>query len=171
VVGFLGPETPEIFAPRIDAFRKGLSETGYVEGKNMALAFQWAGGNYDLFRIMADEFVRQKVSVLVAGGTSLAVRAAKAATTTTPIVFYTGADPIEDGLVASFNRPGGNATGISGASVELLSKRIELLHEAVPEAKRFAVLVNPGNRTAAESEAKSIQDSRSSRRLDGTRLR
>jgi putative ABC transport system substrate-binding protein len=159
VVGFLGPETPEVFAPRIDAIRKGLSEAGYVEGKNMALAFQWAGGNYELFRIMADEFVRQKVAVLVAGGTPLAARAAKAATATIPIVFYTGSDPVKDGLVASFNRPGENVTGISGASVELLSKRIELLHEAVPQAKCFAVLVNPTNRTAAESETKSIKDS------------
>jgi putative ABC transport system substrate-binding protein len=159
VVGFLAPETPDVFGPRIEAFRRGLREAGQVEGKTMALAFQWAGGHYELFPIMADELVRQKVSVLMAGGTPLAVRAARAAAATIPIVFYTGSDPVRDGLVASLSRPGGNITGISGSSVELLAKRVELLHEAVPQAKRLAVLVNPNNRTAAESEIKSMQES------------
>jgi putative ABC transport system substrate-binding protein len=158
VVGFLGPETPDVFAPRIEAFRRGLMERGQVEGKTMSLAFQWAGGHYELFPVMVDELVRQKVSVLVAGGTPLA-RAAKAAAATIPIVFYTGSDPVKDGLVASLNRPGGNITGISGGSVDLLSKRVELLHEAVPRAKRLAILVNPNNRSAAESEIRSMQDS------------
>jgi putative ABC transport system substrate-binding protein len=158
VVGFLSPETPDVFGLRIEAFRRGLREAGQVEGKTMALAFQWAGGHYELFPIMAEELVRQKVSVLVAGGTPLA-RAAKAAAATIPIVFYTGSDPVRDGLVASLNRPGGNITGISGSTVELLAKRVELLHEAVPRAKRLAVLVNPNNRTAAESEIRSMQES------------
>jgi putative tryptophan/tyrosine transport system substrate-binding protein len=159
VVGFLGPETPDVFAPRIEAFRRGLRENGQIEGRTMALAFQWAGGHYELFPIMADEFVRQKVSVLVALGTPLTVRAAKAAAATIPIVFYTGSDPVKDGLVASLNRPGGNITGISGLARGLLSKRVELLHEAVPQAKRLAVLVNPNNPSAAESEIRGMQES------------
>src|SRR5215813_8944420 len=107
VIGFLGFETPDIFAERVRAFRQGLSEMGYVEGRNVALVFQWAGGNYDLLPTQADELVRQRVSVLVAIGTSQAVRAAKAATATIPIVFMVGGNPVEFGLVSSLNRPGG----------------------------------------------------------------
>ena len=142
VIGFLGVETPDIFAHRVGAFRQGLSEMGYVEGRNVTIAFQWAGGNYDLLPIMANEFVRQRVSVLVAGGTSTAALAAKAATATIPIVFFTGSDPVATGLVTSLNRPGGNLTGVSGLVVELSPKRLELLHEAVPTATSLAVLVH-----------------------------
>ena len=135
-----------------------MSELGYVDGTNVNIAFQWAGGNYAMFQAMADEFVRQKVSVLVSGGTTPAVRAAKAATSSIPIVFYIGGDPVSMGIVGSLNRPGGNATGISGLSVELLSKRIEVLHEMVPVAKKIAVLVNPDNWPSAESDKKSMQE-------------
>jgi len=144
VIGFLGFETPSLFADRVRAFRQGLSEMGYVEGRNVAIAFQWAGGNYDLLPAMADEFVRQRVSVMVAAGSVQTARAAKAATAIIPIVFFTGADPVAAGLVTSLNRPGGNLTGVGSLSAELLPKWLELLHEAVPAATSLAVLFHPG---------------------------
>jgi putative ABC transport system substrate-binding protein len=145
VIGFLGAETPDIFAARVRAFRQGLNEMGYVEGRNVALVFQWAGGNYELLPTLADELVRQRVSVLIAGGTALAARAAKAATTTIPIVFLTGADPVGVGLVTSLARPDGNLTGITPLTIELTPKRLELLHEMVPSASSFAMLINPNS--------------------------
>src|SRR5258705_8102951 len=114
VIGFLGLETPNVFAERVRAFRQGLSEMGYVEGRNVAIAFQWAGGHYDLLPTLANELVRQRVSVLVAGGTTQAARVAKAATATIPIVFFIGSDPVAIGLVTSLNRPGGNLTDVMG---------------------------------------------------------
>ena len=145
VIGFLGIETPNVFADRVRAFRQGLSEMGYVEGRNVAITFQWAGGHYDLLPTLADEFVRQRVSVLVAVGTGQAALAAKAATATLPIpiVFYTEGDPVAAGLVTSLNRPGGNLTGVGSLSGELLPKWLELLHEAVPAATSLGFLVNP----------------------------
>src|SRR6266550_9622818 len=119
VIGFLGIETPTAFADRVSGFRQGLSEMGYVEGRNVAIAFQWAGGNYDLLPTLANELVRQRVSVLVTAGTTPAARAAKAATATIPIVFFIGADPVAAGLVTSLNRPGGNLTGVGNLSTEL----------------------------------------------------
>src|SRR5689334_25318836 len=113
VIGFLGSETPDVFAARIRAFRKGLSETGYVEGRNVAIAFQWAGGNYDLLPTLAAELVRQRVAVLVSGGSTVAARAAKAATATIPVVFFVGSDPVATGLVASLGRPSGKLTGVT----------------------------------------------------------
>jgi putative ABC transport system substrate-binding protein len=142
VIGFLGSDTPDVFAGRVQAFRQGLNETGHVEGRNVALAFHWAGGNTDLLPTLADELVRQRVSVLVAGGTVLAARAAKAATMTIPIVFFVGGDPVSTGLVASLARPGGNLTGITPLANELLPKRLELLREMVPAATSVAMLVN-----------------------------
>src|SRR5262245_2835515 len=149
VIGFLGLETPNAFANRVRAFRQGLGEMGYTEGRNVTIVFQWAGGNYDLLPTLAEELVRQRVSVLVAGGTSIAARAAKAATSTIPIVFFAGGDPVANGLVSSLNRPGGNLTGVSGLSAELLPKRIELLHEAVPTTTSLAVVDNPGQPLAS----------------------
>jgi len=145
VIGFLGSETPDVFAARTRAFRKGLSETGYVEGRNVALVFQWAGGNYDLLPTLAGELVRQRVSLLVAGGTTVVARAAKAATATIPIVFYTGSDPVAVGLVNSLARPDGNLTGVTPLSAEISPKRLELLHEIVPAASSVAYLVNPSS--------------------------
>ena len=142
VIGFLGIETPNVFADRVRGFRQGLSDMGYVEGRNVTIAFQWAGGNYDLLPTLADEFVRQRVSVLVAVSTSQAARAARAATATIPIVFYTGSDPVAAGLVTSLNRPGGNLTGVTGLGGELAPKRLELLREAVPAATSLGILVN-----------------------------
>jgi putative ABC transport system substrate-binding protein len=157
VIGFLGSETPDVFAVRVRAFRQGLRETGYVEGRNVALVFQWAGGNHDLLPTLANEFVRQRVSVLVAGGTTFAARAAKAATTTIPIVFYVGSDPVGVGLVDSLGRPGGNLTGVTPLSGELLPKRLELLHEMVPAASSVAFLVNPGSFFQTETIQRSAQ--------------
>ena len=153
VIGFLGAETPDVFAERVRAFRQGLRETGYVEGRNLALVFQWAGGNYELLPTLADELVRQRVSVLVAGGSTPAARAAKAATTTIPIVFFTGGDPVGVGLVDSLARPGGNLTGVAPLGTEILPKRLELLHEMVPAASSVAILAS------SATEKKSIQDS------------
>src|SRR5262249_23296275 len=125
----------------------------FVEGRNVTIAFQWAAGNYDLLPTMANEFVRQRVSVLVAGGTTSAAHAAKAATATIPIVFFAGTDPVASGLVTSLNRPGGNLTGVSGLVVELSPKRLELLHQAVPATTSLAVLVNPGSGSTLASDA------------------
>ena len=159
VIGFLGSETPDVFAARVRAFRQGLSETGYVEGRNVALVFQWAGGNYDLLPTLAGELVRQRVSVLVTGGTTLAARAAQAATATIPIVFYLGNDPVAAGLVASLARPGGNITGVTPLATELLAKRLELLHEIVPAASSVAIMVNPNSAAGAPQLSQTIQDS------------
>src|SRR5436853_6608323 len=134
VIGFLGVETPNVFAERVRAVRQGLSEMGYVEGRNVAIAFQWAGGHYDLLPTLADELVRQRVSVLVTGSTTQAARAAKAATATIPIVFLTGNDPVATGLVSRLNRPGGNLTGVSAWATELSPKPLALLRETVPSA-------------------------------------
>jgi putative ABC transport system substrate-binding protein len=159
VIGFLGIETPDVFATRIQAFRQGLSEAGYIEGRNVALIFQWAGGHYDLLPTLANELVRQRVSVLVAAGTTLAARAAKAATTTIPIVFYVGVDPVSVGLVASLARPDGNLTGVTPLANELLPKRLELLHEMMLAATSVAILLNPGNLVATSPTVmNNIQD-------------
>jgi putative ABC transport system substrate-binding protein len=156
VVGFLGTETPDAFAARVRAFRQGLSEQGYVEGRNVSIEFQWAGGNYDLLPIMADEFVRRQVTVMVAT-TTPALLAAKAATMTIPIVFLTGSDPVEVGLVASLNRPGGNMTGVSNLTVEIGPKQMELLHELVPAATLIALVVNPANPVLADTLTRGLQ--------------
>jgi putative ABC transport system substrate-binding protein len=155
VIGFLGTETPDVFGARIGAFRRGLNETGYIEGRNVELAFQWAGGNHDLLRTLADELVRQRVSLLVSGGTTAAALAAKAATTTIPIVFFTGGDPVDAGLVAGLARPGGNLTGVTSLSRELATKQFELLHEMIPAQIRIAMLVKPD--TFRASNMKSVE--------------
>src|SRR5712671_3244925 len=139
---------------------------GYVEGRNVAIVFQWTGGNYGLLPTLADEFVRQRVSVLVAGGTAQAARAGKAATATIPIVFFVGSDPVASNLVTSFNRPGGNLTGVVSLNVDLLSKRIEVLHEAVPTAISLAVLINPGDPFGSEIETKTANDAARMRGLN-----
>src|SRR3984893_866982 len=146
VVGFLCSATPEAYASRLSAFHKGLGEAGFTENRNVAIEYRWAQGNYDLLPAMMVDLVRRPSSVIVAITTPAAL-AAKAATTDIPIIFETGTDPVELGLVASLNRPGGNLTGVSLLNVELGSKRLELLHEFVPSA-RMALLVNPSNANA-----------------------
>jgi putative tryptophan/tyrosine transport system substrate-binding protein len=150
VIGYLGPGSPEASTNLLAAFRKGLSEVGYVEGRNVAIEFRWAHNENDRLPELAADLVRRGVQVIVTQVTTLAVSAAKAATTSIPVVFGIGADPVRAGLVASLNRPGGNVTGVTTMSLELMPKRLGLLQELLPKATRFAVLVNPTNRFGAE---------------------
>ncbi len=149
VVGFLYTGSPDANVNLIAAFRKGLSESGYVEGRNVAIEYRWGATNdRDRLLELATDLVRRRVAVIATPGTFWTTLAAKTATTTIPIVFSTGADPVQAGLVASLNRPGGNVTGITYMNVELGAKRLGLLHELLPRAARFAVLVDPNSLTA-----------------------
>ena len=154
VVGYLSAGSPEAFAPRLRALRQGLTELGYVEGRNVAIEYRWAGEQYDQLPAMAADLVRQKVAVIVADGP--AVPPAKAAATTTPIIFWMAGDPVTNGIVASLNRPGGNLTGVTSLGSELTPKRFELLHELVPTAVEIAFLVNPTN-PAVDSQTAEAQ--------------
>jgi len=150
VVGFLNVASPEGYRPMVTAFRQGLQESGYVEGRNVAIEYRWAEGRSDRLPAMAADLVRRQVAVIAATTTPAAL-AAKAATTTIPIVFETGGDPIQLGLVVSFNRPGGNVTGVSQLNTEVMPKRLELLHELLPTVTAIALLVNPANPALAEA--------------------
>jgi putative tryptophan/tyrosine transport system substrate-binding protein len=143
VIGFLNGASPGGYAPIVTAFRQGLKETGYIEGQNVAIEFRWADGQYDRVPAMAADLVRRQVAVIVAN--TPGVHAVKAATTTIPIVFTTPSDPEQIGLVASLSRPGGNVTGVTQLSVQVMPKRLEVAHELVPTATKIAVLVNPNN--------------------------
>ena len=156
VIGFLSSETPSGYAFRAAAFRQGLSEAGYVESRNVAIEYRWAESHYDRLPALAADLVRRQVAVIAAAGTQSAL-AAKAATTTIPIVFSTAADPVAEGLVASLARPGGNATGVNNLATELVQKQIEKLHQMVPAATAIAALVNPTNPTLAEPATKEVQ--------------
>jgi putative tryptophan/tyrosine transport system substrate-binding protein len=148
VIGFLNGGTAEGYAPMVAAFRQGLNEAGYVEGRNVAIEYRWARGQYDRLPSLAAELVQHQVTVIAATTTPAAL-AAKAATSTVPIVFTTGGDPIQLGLGASLNRPGGNLTGVTNWNVEVGPKRLELARELFPGATTFALLVNPANPLAA----------------------
>jgi ABC-type uncharacterized transport system substrate-binding protein len=143
VIGFLGGASAEMSVKRLEAFRKGLRYTGYVEGHNVAIEFRWAGGREDRLPELAADLVRGQVAVIAVPDSTAGVLAAKAATSSIPIVFSTAADPVSLGLVASLNRPGGNATGVKTLNVELTAKRLGLLRELAPQATRFVALVAP----------------------------
>jgi len=149
VIGYLDAGAPETSARLAAAFRKGLAETGYAEGRNVAIEYRWARNEYDRLPEMAADLVRRQAIVIAAMGGTPTALAAKAATTTIPIEFGFGGDPVQTGLVASLNRPGGNITGVVTMNVEVAAKRLGLLHELVPGATRFAVLVNANNSAAA----------------------
>jgi ABC-type uncharacterized transport system substrate-binding protein len=164
VIGYLGAESPAAFASRVRAFRQGLGEAGYVEGRNVAIEFRWAESQHSKLPALAADLVGRQVAVIVAPGGAPAALAAKSATATIPIVFEMGADPIAMGLVSSLNRPGGNLTGVTSLSVEVTPKRLEFLHEAIPTAAVFAVLVNPTSPTV-DSQLKSLQAAAQTLRL------
>jgi putative ABC transport system substrate-binding protein len=143
VIGLLGSEAPDLWASRMRAFRQGLKEAGYVEGQNVAIEYRWAEGHNDLLPAFAADLVRRRVTAIVAPGSTPAALAAKAATSTIPIIFWIGGDPIALGLVASLNRPAGNLTGVTTLNLGLVAKRVELLHEVVPGTSSIALLINP----------------------------
>jgi putative tryptophan/tyrosine transport system substrate-binding protein len=158
VIGLLGSASPDLWADRLRPFRHGLSETGYVEGNNVVIEYRWAEGQNDRLPALAANLVRHKVTVIAVLGNTPSTLAAKAATSTIPIVFVVGVDPVEAGLVASLNRPGGNLTGVTTLDVEVGAKRLELLHELVPSVTVVALLVNPTSPKLAESTTKDLQE-------------
>nr|WP_192912510.1 ABC transporter substrate-binding protein [Paracraurococcus ruber] len=149
VVGYLGLESLDLFASRIQAFRQGLADAGYAERRNVALEFRWAEGRYDRLPALAADLVSQRVSVLIAPGGAPVALAAKSATSRIPIVFEMGGDPVALGVVDSLSRPGANLTGVSSLSVEASAKRLELLHEVTPGAASLGAVVNPTSPTAS----------------------
>jgi putative tryptophan/tyrosine transport system substrate-binding protein len=157
VIGYLDPRSPHTIADQLRAFRQGLKDSGYVEGENVAIEYRWAEGQFDLLPALAAELVRRRVAVIATNGGPAAAFAAKAATTTIPIVFSVAEDPVRLGLVASLARPGGNLTGVNLVLGELTAKRLGLLRELVPGAARVAVLVNPTNSTNAETTLRDVE--------------
>jgi putative ABC transport system substrate-binding protein len=157
LVGFLSSRSPEEAAHLAAAFRQGLSENGYVEGQSVVIEYRWAQGQYDRLPTLAAELARRPLAVLVSHGGEPAALAAKAATSTIPIVFIIGGDPVELGLVTSYNRPGGNATGINILTATLEAKRPGLLHEVAPRAATIGVLLNP-NFQSAEKQLRDVQE-------------
>jgi len=147
VIGFIHPETPDLAEYLVRAFRQGLNETGYVEGRNVAIDYRWAQSQNDRLPALTADLVRRRATVIVTSST-LGVSAAKAATTTIPVAFYTGGDPVALGFVASLSRPGGNLTGVTGLNGELGPKRLELLHELLPAVSTIPVLVDRNGRSA-----------------------
>lgn len=156
VIGYLGSETPHRYASRLGAFREGLAQTGYLEGRNVSIEFRWAEGHYGQLPALARDLAGRQVAVMVAPGGAEVALAAKAATTTIPIVFEMGGDPIALGVVDSLSRPGGNLTGVSSLSVEVSRKRLEFMREVRPGTKTFAVAINPSSPTST-SQLKNLQ--------------
>jgi len=166
VIGSLSAGSAEPAAPFVAAFGQGLGETGYVEGQNVTIEYRWAEGDYDRLPALAADLVARKVAAIATMGGIPTLVAAKKATSTIPIIFLSGADPVEKGLVASFPRPGGNLTGVSILTAELMPKRLELLSELIPQVKAIAVLVNPNN---ASSEGV-MRDMQQAARANGVQL-
>jgi putative ABC transport system substrate-binding protein len=158
IVGVVTGRSPDVSARHVAAFRKGLSETGYVEGENVVVEYHWLEGQYDRLPLLMADLVRRRVALIATPGSNPPALAAKAATTAIPIVFGVGGDPVRMGLVASLARPGGNATGINIFVGEVVAKRLGLLHELVPKAVRVAVLVNPANAPTTEAILRDIPE-------------
>ena len=158
VVGFINSGFADASAPFVTAFRKGLNETGFVDGQNVRIEYHWLEGKYDQLPALMADLVRRGVSVIATPVATVASLAAKAATATIPIVFGVGGDPVQLGLVASLARPGGNATGINFFNLEVTAKRLRLLHELVPKAVRIAVLVNPANTPSTEFTLRAVRE-------------
>jgi putative ABC transport system substrate-binding protein len=152
----MGIDTPDVYADRLGAFHQGLKETGFVEGQNVSVEYRWAQGQYDRYPELAADLVRRQVAVIAATGGEPSPQSAKAATQTIPIVFTANGDPVREGLVASLNRPGGNVTGITIFGDVTVTKRLQLLHEVVPQATAIAYLMNPNNLNG-ESEMRAAQ--------------
>ncbi len=157
VIGFLNAGSPAQWAHLVAAFRGGLSEAGYVDGRNVIIEFRWANNEFDRLPELAADLVRSRVTIIVTPGGTPAGLAAKAATSTIPIVFGVGSDPVQAGLVTSLNRPDANVTGVTYMQAELATKQLGLLNELLPGAERFAVLVNPNNRAIAEPLIRDLQ--------------
>jgi putative ABC transport system substrate-binding protein len=157
VIGLLGATEPPLMEERLSAFREGLAEIGFVEGRNVGIGYRWANSRFDRLPALASDLVRRQVDVIVAGTNIPAALAAKAATTTIPIVFQIGNDPVALGLVDSLNRPGRNLTGVTTLVGELAPKKLELLRELVPAATSFAVLLNPTSAISGETQLKDLQ--------------
>jgi len=166
VVGYLNSTWPDPHAPLVAAFRQGLSETGYVEGQNLSIEYRWAEGQYDRLPALAADLAGHKVDVIATSGGDPSAFAAKRVTSTIPIVSVIGGDPVADGLVASLARPGGNLTGVSFLTRELMPKRLELLSDLVPQARVIALLVDPNNPNAGRG----IQDLQEAARTKGLQL-
>src|SRR5215471_3712957 len=157
LVGFMNiNNSAESFPEGVAAFRRGLKETGFVEGQNVAVEYRWAQGQYDRYPEMAAEFVRRQVAVIAATGGEPSPQSAKAATQTIPVVFTANGDPVSEGLVASLNRPGGNITGITLFGTAAVTKRVQLIHELIPQATTIAYLMNP-NHPSSEIEMSAAQ--------------
>jgi len=157
IIGLLGSASLALWATRMHAFHQGLRETGYVDGRNVKIEYRWAEGRNDRLPALAADLVGRRVTVIVAPGSTPAALAAKAATSTIPIVFWIGGDPVELGLVASLNKPEGNITGVTTLATEVGPKRLELLHELLPAATVLALLVNPTSPGLAVSTTKEVQ--------------
>ena len=157
VIGFLGSGSPEPYADYLAAIRQGLGQSGFIENRNVTIAYRWAEGRYDRLPALADELVRLGVKVIMTSGGGNAALAAKAATTSIPIVFHMGADPVGLGVVSSLSRPGGNVTGVSFLTALSGSKRLEILHQLVPSSKTIGVLVNPDNASVSIPVKKDLQ--------------
>jgi putative ABC transport system substrate-binding protein len=158
VIGFVDGGSPDASARSAAAFRKGLNETGYVEGQNVLVEYHWLEGQYDRLSSLMTDLVRRRLAVIATPSSVAASLAAKAATTTIPIVFGVGEDPVKMGLVASLARPGGNATSINFFTAELVAKRLGLLHDLVPKAVRIAMLVSPANATITETTLRDMPE-------------